>query len=514
MKKTQKQKALFFLIIFILLAVLAWQFPYLVDDWIWGQDARFSSFIKGFSDPEHRFHFYNNGRYLGNGLGWLAANHPICKCLIMAGTLCAILLLTVKLVLLETSRELKENGRIFFLLVSMTGILILLTPRRRFGESIAWSVAFMNYVVGAMMSLLSLWFLLSGNVSGWKCLFGFISAFLSCFFLENLTIGNMIFCAAWILYRRIRKKKITINVWFVTAGIFIGGILMLSDDGYRTIFSGTAEKEYWSAHASSVSDMFLSAYKALISQFSAHLLKENVLLVLLGLFTAFWLVQQKPEKKTIIAFCGMSGASLYFLLRYIIPGWQGIYGFAGETDLLATLIYYITFLYIWIVCCTDQARKELVLVLFFYMCCTTAPLLVAAPLSPRVFMPTYCFQVVVFLAAAMEWIGKCKKESLRMLTPVCVCIFAVSYAYLFSVYSVIHHYDNERLKYLHAMDEAHEEEAWLPRLPYEEYLIISYPFDHWQELYKPFYGIRPTLKLNICKFDNWQEYLQGQREKP
>lgn len=514
MKNIQKQKCLFFLIFFILFAVLAWLFPYLVDDWKWGQDARFSAFIEGFSNPEHSFHFYNNGRYLGNGLGWLAANHPIGKCLIMAGTLCAILLLTVKLVLLEPSQEVKENGRFFVLLLSMTGLLILLTPRDRFGESIAWSVAFMNYVVGAMMSLCTLWFLLSENTSGWKCLFAFLSAFLSCFFLENLTIGNMIFCAAWILYRSIRKKRIPLNVLFVTAGVFLGGILMLSDDGYRTIFSATAEKEYWSAHASSVSDMFLSAYKALVNSFSAHLLKENSLLVFLGLFTAFFLVRRKSEKKTVFALCGLSAVSLYFLLRYIFPDWQGIYGFKGETDLLATLVYYSTFLYIWIVCCPDRTRMERVLVLFFYMCCATAPLLVADPLSPRVFMPTYCFQIVVFLSAAMVWVGECKTGSLRLLTPVCLCLLAVAFVYLFSVYSVIHHYDNERLKYLRAMDAAHEEEAWLPRLPYEEYLIISYPFDKWQELYKPFYGIRPTLKLNICKFDNWQEYLQGLREKP
>ena len=81
----------------VLLFILCSRFSYFGDDWFWGTDSRLTNFIDSFTNPDNPFHFYNNGRYFGNGLGFIAANHRIVRDLIMTVTLWLIITVTAKI---------------------------------------------------------------------------------------------------------------------------------------------------------------------------------------------------------------------------------------------------------------------------------------------------------------------------------------------------------------------------------------------------------------------------------
>lgn len=74
------------------------------------------------------------------------------------------------------------------------------------------------------------------------------------------------------------------------------------------------------------------------------------------------------------------------------------------------------------------------------------------------------------------------------------------------MYSIIHHYDVEALKFVRTQEEQGIWPALLPRLPYEDYLIVSYPSTNfWMECYQRFNEINLDLKLNVCSFAEWME---------
>ena len=117
----------------VLLFLLCSQFSYYSDDWFWGTDGSLSTFFDSFSNPDNPFHFYNNGRYLGNGLGFLAANHRLFRNLLMTAVLWEIITCITKISLLTAGTV---SAALKNLMLAVSASLLLLCPKEMFRESI------------------------------------------------------------------------------------------------------------------------------------------------------------------------------------------------------------------------------------------------------------------------------------------------------------------------------------------------------------------------------------------
>ena len=96
----------------------------------------------------------------------------------------------------------------------------------------------------------------------------------------------------------------------------------------------------------------------------------------------------------------------------------------------------------------------------------------------------------------------------RNILPYVLGGFLLAWAYLFSIYAVINHYEQERIKYVRYQESIGNYEINFPKLPYEDYVIISYPWERtWQERYKKFYNLNLDTNFTIISFEEWKEQL-------
>ena len=516
--KTKLMKILPLALLAVLLYILCSQFSYYADDWFWGTDSRFSTFFDSFSNPDNPFHFYNNGRYFGNGLGFITANHRLIRNLIMTMVLWMIITVTAKISL--TTAETDNSDSTFQnLMVFLCGTILLLCPKELFRESIGWSVAFMNYVVPSALYLISLKMIFGQKEGAKTNVLFFFLPILSAFFIENLTIGNLLFIGSWILYKLIRKRKPFVNEWLYAAGSLIGLVLMFSDDGYREILQGNPEQTYWGAETGSLMSMVGTALTAFRNFIANATVGWMVLLTAFGalsFMTAYLLMRKRNGKKNNTALLLLTLMdvliAVYYILRKMSPSWEALLGYTRTMEaVLAALFLLSQPVIILLLPCPEQQKEKLAFS-WLYAAFITAPLTVAEPLSLRVFFPTYVFLMLLYSQIACinlkEICGTVSPHAGRRLLPYMTGVFLIGWGYLFSVYAVIAHYEQERIKYVRYQESLGYYDTDFPTLPYADYVIVSYPWERtWQERYKKFFDLNLDMNFNIISFEEWKENL-------
>ncbi|MBR6090674.1 MAG: hypothetical protein IKP86_12125 [Anaerolineaceae bacterium] len=516
MKKLQLQKSILpSIFVFFLLFILCSQFGYYVDDLYWGMDSRISSFIDSFTNPENPFHFYNNGRYFGNALGFICANHCFVRNLIMAAALWMIFYLTAKISSVTVPSELSLPN--FYFIFFISGSVLLSLPKEMFRQSIAWSAAFMNYVVPSALYLMCLKILFDRKTrSSLNFLYLFLPLTAS-FFVENLTIGNAVFICLWIACGAVRKEKITANEWLYAAGAMIGMIVMMSDDGYRQIINGDPAETYWSAQAGSIVLMIRKAWNSFSLYAAGAVTGHNVILLLfitISLAAALFLTEKTMKTSERNLCKGISLLqliiSVYFTLRKASPSWDPFSSYTGVFDAGITVIFLLSIPLQVLLLPYTPDQKKIVCFSWIFSLCITAPLLVAEPLSDRVFFPTVVFLMLTGCEIAFidrELAGK--NDQVPRILPYLAAVFLSIWLFLFSIYAVNAHYERERIKYVKHQGSLGYHETVFPKLPYDEYVVESYPWnEEWQERYRLFYGIDPGIRFyNIIDFEEWKLYL-------
>lgn len=494
----RKPRAAFYIVLFLLLLILCTRFPYVSDDWFWGSTDSLMSVIN-----------YGNGRYLGNLLGMAAAHCPPFRCVYSAGILTAIAALCVFL-----SRK-NVGVHTEILLGCTAAVLMLSVSRNTFRQTAAWCSAFMIYG-NATVLLLAAYALIRGRSRGKTNPLFFFLPLAMAFFVENVTIGNLLFITARIIYGLIRRRKPAANEWLCFAGALTGLVVMFSQAGYAAIFEGTSADMAWKAEASSLGAMIATALAALKDPMAHLLLEENlVLTVFLTLNLGGLLLFAQPGGKRnimmLLSYTWILGTTMILLIRKAEPGWL------PDIEIIRTLLEvlilgYLFLIPVMILCSAMPGEeKERLIGIELFAACLAAPLPVAKPLSARAFYPIYTLLMLLAvglfarnLAGVRESApGLCVRARGTVLCMAAATLL-VCWAHWFGVYSVIHHYDVERLKFVRTQEAQGIWPALLPRLPYEDYLIVSYPStNYWMECYQRFNEINLDLKLNVCSFDEW-----------
>ena len=501
----------------VLLYILCSQLSYFADDWFWGTDSSFSSSFDSFSNPENPFHFYNNGRYFGNGLGFIAANHRLIRNLIMTAVLWTIITVTAK-ISLQTAETKKSETAAQNLMVFLCGTILLLCPKELFRESIGWSSAFMNYVVPSALYLICLNKIFSQKDKAKTDLLFFILPVLSAFFIENLSIGNTLFIGSWIIYRFIRKRKPTVNEWLYLAGSLIGLLLMFSDDGYRDILQGNPEQTYWGAETGSLMMMIETALTAFRNFISNAIVGWMVLLTAFGalsFMTAYLLTRDHADKKggfvMLLTLMDVLIAA-YFLLRKMAPSWEAFFAYTRIIEAGMAALFLFSQPVIILLLPYSERQKEKLLFSWLFAAFITAPLTIAEPLSLRVFFPTMVFLLMLYSQITcinlQEISFNISARVYCKLLPYTAGIFLLGWGYLFSIYTVIAHYEQERIKYVRYQESLGFYDTVFPTLPYADYVIVSYPWERtWQERYKKFFDLNLDMNFTIISFEEWKESL-------
>ena len=496
----RKPRTAFYIVLFLLLLILCTRFPYVSDDWFWGST----------DDLMSVFH-YDNGRYLGNFLGMAAAHSPVFRCFYSADLLTAAAALCAHLS--------RKNAGIHteILLGCTAAILMLSVSRNTFRQTAAWCSAFMIYGSATVLLLAAYAFMRTHARGKLNPLF-FVLPFALSFFVENVTIGNLLFISARIIYGLIRRRKPAANEWLYFAASLAGLVVMFSHAGYAAIFAGTSADIARKAEASSLGAMISTALAALKDPMAHLLLEENlVLTVFLTLNLGGLLLFAQPGGKGKIvmslSYAWILGTTIVLLIRKFEPGWL------PELELVRTLsavlILGYLFLIALMVLCSGMPgeEKERLISVWLFAACLAVPLPVAKPLSARTFYPIFSLLMLL----AMELFSRnlaciqdaapaqCVRARRSVLGMAALTLF-VCWGHWFGVYNIIHHYDVERLKFVRTQEAQGIWPALLPRLPYEDYLIVSYPSTNfWMECYQRFHDINLELKLNVCSFDEWME---------
>ena len=502
-KASSYSRVVFYAALFLLLLILCTQFPYVSDDWAWGSKDSITS----------AFH-YDNGRYLGNLLGFIAAKSRVFRCLYTAGVVTAIVGLCVHLSRVNAG----SHADIFLGLTA--AILLLTVSRNTFRQTIAWSSAFMNYG-GPAALLLAAYALLHERARGKFNLLFFFLPFAMSLFVENVTIGNLIFIIGWIVYGFIRGRKPSVNEWLYFAGSLAGSAVMFSDPGYSAIIWDTSADSNWQAETSSLGSMISTGLAALKDPMAHLLLGENLILTVfltlnLGGVLLFALPGGKRRIAAVLAYAWILGTTIFIIIRTVEPNWLSGFEII-DTAAAVFIIGYLLLIPVLIGCSElPNGDKERMIVTWLFAALITLPLLVADPLSARVFFPTFTLLTLLSLQLFAWSLARVRESAPALCVRgrgvvlfLAAVILFVSWEHWFSVYAVINHYETERLKFVNTQEEEGIWPALLPCLPYGDYLIVSYPStNYWMECYQRFNDINLDLKLNVCSFEEWLEMVR------
>ena len=503
----------------VFLYILCSRFSYFADDWHWGMDGQLSTFIDSLSNPENTLHYHNNGRYFGNFLGFVAANHRLFRNVLMTVVLWGICVLTARLGLMAAF----EKGNFFTpkqsMMTFLCGTVLLLTPKEIFRESIGWCSAFMNYVVPVSIYLCCFLRLFGHPDEEKKDWLLFLLPLLASFFMENLTVGNALFSVIWLCLRLVRKKKIYAQDWLFLAGSFLGLMLMFADDGYRQILTGNPEENYWGTQHGTMAEMLRHSVHAFAYFIAGGTVGKTAALTAFGAIscTAAFVVERKKlgtKRRVFLFFLSVMDflIALYFILRRAVPEWNVLFDHTISLEAIFSLFFLLSLpLFGTFLPFTDGQRVKLV-ASWLFAACITAPLFVAEPLSMRVFFPTTVFLLLFYIQIAsisLEKINRLFSASMeRLLLPYVMGAFLLVWGYLFSIYAAIDHYEQERIKYVRYQESLGNYEIDFPALPYSDYVIVSYPWeDTWQERYKKFFDLNLDTRFSIVSFDEWKENL-------
>ena len=404
--------------------------------------------------------------------------------------------------------------------VFFTAVLLVFCPPDYFQHAISWNSAFMIYTVPSALYLLGLKKLFDRKENSRPDVFFFLLPLLSAFFVENLTIGNAIFIVLWTLYRFIRKEKPNTGEWLYLAGSLLGLILMFSDDGYRRIFNGSTRETYWVAETSSLARMIETSIETYTYYIVCYAFRNNAIMTFFGGTGIFLLCllsgSASGRHKNLLRCMGLTEFLIgaYFLLKSHESGWQFL---SGYTEILEAVIAGVFLLLIPAICLLlplSLRKKELLVFSWIFAVCITAPLLVASPLSTRVFFPTYTFLLLIYCETAwivFSMIPAISENASGKWLGISLCsVFLLLWTFWFSIYAVINHYDKARVSYLRYQESIGEYPALLPKLPYENYMIVSYPDGYkWEERFKRFHRLNLDVKYELISFEEWKERTSG-----
>lgn len=356
--------------VFGVIVALNCMFPLTCDDWYWAtREFSFASLTE------------LNGRYLGSALAMLLTRVTWLRTIICA-------LFTVLCIYFVSAFSEGSRGA-FFLLAAA---LFFIMPLELFSETSAWASGFANYIPSAAVVL---WYVatvkreFTDETPSYGKAMPFISAavgFFGAFFMETVTLGNVVVGAAILIYHLIKFKKPEPALIAFLGGAIIGAVLMSIDTAYGKVLAGT--DSYRTVSIDAVWDAYIDSYHA-------YLIYDNFFLNVVLVISATWLagrrimVLKKPARALIVLCAAVQACYLvisgieYFGVEP--PHFKYLGAFKGGLSLL----YFLSLVGESLVSVQSKGVKTECLFLFCCILLYTLPLLVVTPIKQRAFIYSY-----------------------------------------------------------------------------------------------------------------------------
>lgn len=473
-------------------------FPYSGDDWYWAsRPFSFASITE------------LNGRYFGTVIALI-----ITKCYPLRIIICSAV--TFALIYILSRQE--DGNRFLFFMVAAA--LVLAAPVSIINETLAWASGFANYTPSALIVIAYI-SIVKGEFNDDAPEYGkavpFIAAalgFLGAFFVETVTIGNVIVGAAVLIYHIIRFKKPSAALIAFLGGAIIGAALMFVNPVYFQIAGGDDP-----VYERSVSLSLKTIISAYFNTFQYYFAYDNFWL---NLFIFAMLVVMFIRRFALVKKSLCAALIACFAVQIVFLAFSGLefFGFSvfPSFDKIGVVKGAFTFLF-----CAASLAEGIVLVkniniklkFTFIAGCVLAyslPLLAVNPVGGRNFSLTYFLFAMFALALFNENIkgvnGGAKFEKRVALSVFAVAaagvvaflsIYISKYAYIRSAY-------NERAESVYAQRES--DTVTIKRLPSYETLPngrrLTYVHnadpdnDYFLIYFKDYYGL-PSETVIILK---------------
>ena len=355
-----------YIILFGLLFLLSFFFPFSCDDFYWGSKSLSFSTIKEIYND-----LFLNGRWLGNFFAILISYNHLIKALVIS-------IVSTLLIYIIDKHE-KISLWIFLL-------LIFLMPVNKFTQVIIWGSGFSNYMVSTFL-FISVYYLIKkyyeNNYNKWYEKVGiFIVAILNSLVVENITVGTLMILFIYNLIYFIKNKKININLIIMFIGSIIGAIMMFTHPSYLNLIIGNSINDRYIPKSGS--SLINIVENNLFIQIFNLLINNNILLNGFTMFVFSYLYLKKKIKniKLLISF--------YLLTIMIIIGC--LFKFNIYFMFVIDILYFINYFYlIYMGCKFEKSIWEIILL----MVSVILPLVFIQPIGSRLFFLPYILHIIL-----------------------------------------------------------------------------------------------------------------------
>ena len=455
-------------------AVLAFMFPYAGDDWAWGS-------AEGIKRLDIFFDNYN-GRYLGNFLVLAITRSKLLKVVLMA------LFYYVSCWLCYKYTNHKRNAS---LLLAM--ILFIFMSRSMFAQAVAWASGFANYVPSAVITVL--YIIMVSNITAqdtpvykkylWPITF--LMGLCGALFIENITVFNVFFGFAVIVFVAVRFKKFySVHIAFLI-GAVIGAVIMFSNSAYLSVLKGTDgyRKSTTGRYNLQGNGYFICEYL-----FGYNYALCVVISVLLLVITVLFVKKSScvKRKKCAIAAISVNGVcTLAICLRYVLMP-----RLLMNAVITVGIAYFISALAVILLCIEKQRVLKMILP---FVCApiSVLPLMVVSPIGPRCFYVSYLLSMLF----AVDLFGYVVYESniisntnfKKLFGALSIASVAAVVIYT-GIFATIYNHDKKRNEFALLQAERGEKQIVVSTLPNRSFVWTATPIEEIQNpRYKAFYGI-------------------------
>ena len=355
-----------YIILFSMLLLLSFFFPFSCDDFYWGSKSLSFSTIKEIYND-----LFLNGRWLGNFFAILISHNHLIKAFVIS-SVCALLIYII---------DKHEKMSLWIFLV-----LIFLMPINKFSQVIIWGSGFSNYMISTFL-FISVYYLVKKYYkktnSKWYEKIGlFIVTLLNSLVVENITVGTLMVLFVFNLIYFIKNKKVNVNLIIMFIGTIIGAVMMFIHPSYLNLLFGTTINDRYIPQSSR--SLIKTIKNNLFIQMFNLLINSNILLNGFTMFVFSYLYLKKKIKniKVLISF--------YLLTIMIIIGC--LFKFNIYFMFVIDILYLINYFYlIYMACKFEKSIWEIILL----MVSVILPLVFIQPIGSRLFFLPYVLQIIL-----------------------------------------------------------------------------------------------------------------------
>lgn len=473
-------------VIFLFYFIIAILTPLTCDDWVWGSQI-------GIDRLNNKFANYN-GRYLGNIMEIVITRVPIIKSLLMALTNSLIIYFITKIIWIKVNKK--------KLLVIL--LLLFLLPLPIFSQTYGWAAGFSNFntsILFTLIGILSFRDVLYNEIekdTRWlNCIIIFIIGLCSQLFAEHVTVYNVLLSIFILILTVIQKKKVKRAIFYFT-GVILGAVLMLSNEAYISILQG--KDNYRTIEDNSLGQRIISVFR---DYMSVQLIQNNIFI---NLCISVLLVVAISKSSKYFGLGKIFSAILMLYPLYCLFAKQ-IFNikFVSNSRILPYIDPFLAFLYVLVMGLSVLlfVNKDK-LQLIFFICSfvlISSPLFFVTPLSPRCFLASYIFLVLIAGTLTKLPVISPIFDKLDLL----IKYLVITFVGIFSIVFIVIHKNYEyRSSYIQEKVEQGADEIKFWKIPNEQFLWepTPNPNGYMEKNFRRFYKIPEDTKLKRVELEN------------